>query len=170
MVTMFFDFEVVPQFAEEAKYPLKKMWKPMVAAILFVVLFDSAIALAESGMGQFNTIINTNMLGAQLSVRAYGSWLQYAIALANVAALSGCLVGYWMGGYRILLAMGRAGGLPKIFAKVNKNKVPSTANFMILGIVVMFILLSGTSWLASLFTLMAIEVGITYTGVSLSFS
>lgn len=169
MVTMFFGFEVVPQFAEEAKYPLKKMWKPMVAAILFVVLFDSAITLAESGMGQFNTIINTNMLGAQLALGAYGSWLQYAIALANVAALSGCLVGFWMGGSRILLAMGRAGGLPKIFAKVNKNKVPSTANFMILGIVVMFILLSGTSWLASLFTLMAVGVGITYTGVSLSF-
>ena len=40
---------------------------------------------------------------------------------------------------------------------------------MLLGIVVMFILLSGTSWLASLFTLMAVGVGITYTGVSLSF-
>ena len=169
MVTMFFGFEVIPQFAEEANYPIQKTWKPMIGAILFVVFFDCAITLAESGMGSFATITATPMLGASLALNAYGSWLQYAIALANVAALSGCLVGFWMGGSRILLAMGRAGGLPKIFAKVNKNKVPSTANFVILAIVVMFILLTGSAWLASLFTLMAVGVGITYTGVSLSF-
>ncbi|HXZ23733.1 MAG TPA: APC family permease [Methanomassiliicoccales archaeon] len=169
MVTMFFGFEVVPQFAEEAKYPVNKHWRPMVGAILFVILFDSAITLAESGMGSFNTVINTPMLGAQLALNNYGPWLQYSIALANIAALSGCLVGFWMGGSRILLAMGRSGGLPRMFAKVNKNKVPSTANYVIFGIVIMFILLTGQSWLASLFTLMAVGVGITYTGVSLSF-
>jgi amino acid transporter len=169
MTTMFFGFEVIPQFAEEANYPAKKHWKLMVGAIVFVMAFDGAITLSESGMLPFDTAILTPMLGAEIASVAYGPWLQYIIVFANVAALCGCLVGFWMGGSRMLLAMGRSGALPSIFAKVNKNKVPSTANVFILGVVLMFILLSGSAWLSSLFTLMAVGVGVTYTGVSLAF-
>jgi amino acid transporter len=39
----------------------------------------------------------------------------------------------------------------------------------IYGVVIFFILMSGSAWLASLFTLMAVGVGLTYTGVSLSY-
>ncbi|NLK26206.1 MAG: APC family permease [Euryarchaeota archaeon] len=169
MVTMFFGFEVIPQFAEEANYPANKQWKLMVGAILFVMAFDGAITLAESGMLPFETAIATPMLGAEIANMAYGPWLKYIIVFANLAAICGCLVGFWMGGSRLLLAMGRSGALPSAFAKVNKNNVPSTANVFILGVVLMFILLSGSSWLASLFTLMAVGVGMTYTGVSLAF-
>ncbi len=169
MTTMFFGFEVIPQFAEEANYPAKNHWKLMVGAILFVMAFDGAITLSESGMLPFDTAIMTPMLGAEIANATYGSWLQFIIVFANVAALCGCLVGFWMGGSRMLLAMGRSGALPSVFAKVNKNKVPSTANVFILGVVLMFILLSGSAWLASLFTLMAVGVGVTYTGVSLAF-
>ncbi|MFA5312123.1 MAG: APC family permease, partial [Methanomassiliicoccales archaeon] len=136
---------------------------------LFVMLFDGCITLAESGMLPFDSAVGTSMLGAELAKGAYGSWLQYAIVIANVAALCACLVGFWMGGSRMLLAMGRDGGLPKIFAKVNKHQVPKTANIFIFGVVIMFILLSGTAWLASLFTLMAVGVGMTYLAVSVSF-
>jgi amino acid transporter len=169
MVTMFFGFEVIPQMAEETNYPAKKQWKLMVGAIAFVMLFDGAITLSESGMLPFDQAINTPMLGAELALGAYGSWLQYAIVIANFAALSACLVGFWMGGSRILYAMGKSGALPQIFARTNKNMVPSVANVFVYGVVLMFILLSGSAWLASLFTLMAVGVGITYLGVSSSF-
>lgn len=169
MVTMFFGFEVIPQFAEEAKYPAKNHWKLMVGAILFVMAFDGSITLAESGMLPFNDAVNTSMLGAELAKATYGSWLQYAIVIANFSALCCCLVGFWMGGSRLLYAMGNSGALPSWFAKLNKNKVPATANIFIYVIVLMFILLSGTSWLASLFTLMAVGVGLTYSAVSLAF-
>jgi len=168
MVTMLFGFEVIPQFAEEANYPAKKHWKLMTGAILFAVLFYGVICLAEAGMGPFAGIIGTPMLGAQLALDNYGSWLMYLIALANVAALLTCLIGFWMGGSRMLLAMGRDKILPRTFASINKKGVPKTANLVILIIVLMFILLSGTAWLASLFTLMAIGVGITYSAVALA--
>lgn len=169
MVTMFFGFEVIPQMAEETNYPAKKHWKLMVGAIAFVMLFDGAITLSESGMVPFDVAINTPMLGAEMALGAYGPWLQYAIVIANFAALSACLVGFWMGGSRVLYAMGKSGALPRIFARTNKNQVPSVANWFVYGVVLMFILLSGTAWLASLFTLMAVGVGLTYLGVSASF-
>jgi APA family basic amino acid/polyamine antiporter len=168
MVTMFFGFEVIPQFAEEANYPARKHWKLMTGAIVFAMAFYGIICLAEAGMGPFSGIIDTPMLGAQLAADNYGSWLMYLIALANVAALATCLIGFWMGGSRMLLAMGRDKILPKTFASINKHGVPKTANLVILIIVLMFILLSGTAWLASLFTLMAVGVGITYSVVALA--
>jgi basic amino acid/polyamine antiporter, APA family len=169
MVTMFFGFEVIPQFAEEAKYPAKKQWKLMLGGILFVMLFDGCITLAESGMVPYDIAINTNMLGAELAKDAYGAWLQYSIIFANFAALCCCLVGFWMGSTRLLFSMGREGALPATFSKLNRNSVPKTANLFIYLIVLLFILLSGTAWISSLFTLMAIGVGVTYAGVSLSF-
>jgi len=165
MVTMFFGFEVIPQFAEESKYPLKKMWKIITAAILFAATFYGIICLAEAGMGPFAEIIETPMLGAQLALDNYGSWLMYLIALANVAALLTCLIGFWMGSSRLLMAMGRQGVLPRTFASLNKNGVPKTANLVILLVVMVLILMTGTKWLTSLFTLIAAGVGITYTFV-----
>jgi len=169
MVTMFFGFEVIPQFAEESKYPLKKMWKIITAAILFAATFYGIICLAEAGMGPFAEIIETPMLGAQLALDNYGSWLMYLIALANVAALLTCLIGFWMGSSRLLMAMGRQGVLPRTFASLNKNGVPKTANLVILLVVMVLILMTGTKWLTSLFTLIAAGVGITYTFVVLAF-
>jgi len=169
MVTMFFGFEVIPQFAEESKYPLRKMWKIITAAILFAAAFYGIICLAEGGMGAFDTIINTPMLGAQLALDNYGSWLMYLIAIANVAALATCLIGFWMGSSRLLMAMGRQNVLPRTFASLNRNGVPKTANLAILLVVMVLILMTGTQWLTSLFTLIAAGVGITYTMVVLSF-
>jgi len=169
MVTMFFGFEVIPQFAEESKYPLKKMWKLITASIAFAAVFYGLICLAEGGLGPIGDIIVTPMLGATLANELYGGWLMYLIALANVAALATCLIGFWMGSSRLLLAMGRNGVLPRTFSSLNKNNVPKTANLVILLVVLVLILMSGTSWLTSLFTLIAAGVGITYTGVVLSF-
>ncbi len=169
MVTMFFGFEVIPQFAEESKYPLKKMWKLITASILFAAAFYGIICLAEGGMGVFGDIIETPMLGAQLALDNYGSWLMYLIALANVAALATCLIGFWMGSSRLLMAMGRQNVLPRSFASLNKNGVPKTANLVILLVVLVLILMTGTEWLTSLFTLIAAGVGITYTVVVLAF-
>jgi len=169
MVTMFFGFEVIPQFAEEANYPAKKHWKLMTGAIVFAMAFYGIICLAEAGMGPFAEIIETPMLGAQLALDNYGSWLMYLIALANVAALLTCLIGFWMGSSRLLMAMGRQGVLPRTFASLNKNGVPKTANLVILLVVMVLILMTGTKWLTSLFTLIAAGVGITYTFVVLAF-
>jgi len=169
MVTMFFGFEVIPQFAEESKYPVKKHWRLITVALIFSVGFYGLICIGEAGMGPLDTLVNTPMLGAELALHAYGPWLQYTIAIGNIAALVGCLIGFWLAGSRLMLSMGREGILPKSFTKLNKNHVPSTTNFVILLIVLMFILLSGTSWISSLFSLMALGVGVAYTSVSISY-
>jgi len=170
MVTMFFGFEIIPQFAEEAAYPVEKHWRLLVGSVLFCIAFYGGLCLVNSAMLPFDEIVNnTPMVSATIAEMLYGSWAKYAIALANFCALATCLNGFWLAASRLLYSMGKARILPSVFDRINKHHVPSTANWSILAVTLFFIALAGTEWLAYLFTLMAIGVGITYTMSSLSF-
>jgi APA family basic amino acid/polyamine antiporter len=169
MVTMFFGFEIIPQFAEESQYPVNKHWKLLTGSIVFCIFFYGIICLAEAGMGPLEGLVDTSMLGASLGLDLYGGWLQYLIAFANVAALLTCLIGFWLAGSRLMYAMGQEDVFPSFFYHLNKHGVPDRANWIVLFIVLLFVLMSGTSWLSALFTLMAIGVGVTYTFASAAF-
>jgi amino acid transporter len=182
LVTMFFGFELIPQFASEAEYPRNKYWKLMVGGIAFVIVFDSLICLAESGMDSLDPSMTTfeyisslyesnGMVSAVFAEAYVGSWLKWAIAIANFCCMGCCLIGFWMGAARILYSMGKSGSLPSFFAKTNKHGMPSTGNyFMLLMVFILTVIaLSGDSWINATFSLMALGVGFTYLGVSLSY-
>ena len=65
--------------------------------------------------------------------------------------------------------MGKSRILPRWFSGLNDADVPSHSNLAILVIVFVFIAISGTRWLESLFTLMAIGVSICYLLSCMSF-
>ncbi len=182
LVTMFFGFELIPQFASEAEYPRNKYWKLMVGGIFFVILFDSLICLAESGMGSIDPHMTTfeyisglyesnGMVSAVFAEAYVGEWLKWAIAIANFCCMGCCLIGFWMGAARILYSMGKSGSLPSFFAKTNKHGMPSAGNyFMLLMVFILTVIaVSGDSWINATFSLMALGVGFTYLGVSMSF-
>ncbi|WP_400207034.1 APC family permease [Candidatus Methanomassiliicoccus intestinalis] len=182
LVTMFFGFELIPQFASEADYPPNKYWKLMAGGIIFVIIFDSIICLAEIGMTSLDPSMSTyeyisslygsnGMVSAIFAAAYVGDWLKWLIVAANFAAMGCCLIGFWMGATRILHAMGSAGSLPAMFSRTNKQGMPSVGNYFVL--IMVFILtmiaLSGPAWINATFSLMAMGVGFTYLGVSLSY-
>jgi amino acid transporter len=169
MVTMYFGFELIPQFAEESKYPVKKLWVPLVGSIIFCILFYSGLCIVNSGMMPFDGLKDMEMTSATLLKTHFGVGAQYAMAIATLLACLTCLNGFWLGSARLMYSMGKARILPRWFSGLNKFDVPSHSNFAILFIVIIFIGLSGTRWLESLFTLMAIGVSICYLLSSLSF-
>jgi len=182
LVTMFFGFELIPQFAAESDYPPNKYWKLMFGGIVFVILFDALICFAEMGMPSIDPAMSTfeyisslysdNGMVSALFAEAYvGDWLKFAIVAANFCCMGCCLIGFWMGAARILQAMGLTGALPTVFGKVNKAGMPTTGNYFVLGMVFVLtmIALSGPAWINATFSLMALGVGFTYFGVSLAF-
>ena len=58
-----------------------------------------------------------------------------------------------------------------MFSKANKHGMPSTGNYFVLAMVFILtmIALSGPAWINATFSLMALGVGFTYLGVSLSY-
>jgi len=162
MVTMYFGFELVPQFAEESKYPVKKLWIPLVGSIIFCILFYSGLCIVNAGMLPFNELAEMEMTSATLLKTHFGVGAQYAMAIATLLACFTCLNGFWLGSTRLMYSMGKSRILPRWFSGLNQFDVPNHANLAILLIVFVFIAISGTRWLEYLFTLMAIGVSICY--------
>jgi amino acid transporter len=169
MVTMYFGFELVPQFAEESKYPVKKLWIPLIGSILFCIVFYAGLCIVNSGMLPFSELVDMEMTSATLLKIHFGVGAQYAMAIATLFACFTCLNGFWLGSVRLMYSMGKSRILPRWFDGLNEYDVPSKANLAILLIVFVFIVISGTRWLESLFTLMAIGVAICYIVSCLSF-
>lgn len=182
LVTMFFGFELIPQFAGETDYPMKKYWKLMIGGIVFVIAFDAMICLAEigmmspdPGMSSFEYISSlyaeNGMVSAFLAKIYVSPWLHYLVVLANFCAMGCCLIGFWMGASRILHSMGSSGSLPRTFSKANKHGMPSVGNYFVLMMVFILVMiaLSGPAWINATFSLMALGVGFTYFGVSMAF-
>jgi len=169
MVTMYFGFELIPQFAEESKYPVKKLWVPLVGSIIFCILFYSGLCIVNAGMMPFDGLKDMEMTSATLLKTHFGVGAQYAMAIATLLACLTCLNGFWLGSIRLMYSMGKARILPRWFSGLNESDVPSHSNLAILIIVFVFIAISGTRWLESLFTLMAIGVSICYLLSSMSF-
>jgi len=182
LVTMFFGFELIPQFAGEADYPPNRYWKLMFGGIIFVIVFDALICFAEIGMTSPDPSMSTyeyisslydsnGMVSAILAGEYVGDWLKWIIVIANFCCMGCCLIGFWMGAARILHAMGSAGSLPAMFGRANRHGMPSVGNYFVLIMVLILtmIALSGPAWINATFSLMALGVGFTYLGVSLSY-
>ncbi len=182
LVTMFFGFELIPQFASESSYPNSKVWKLMVGGIMFVIAFDSLLCLAESGMISLDpTMTNfeyisslyeqNGMVSATFAEAYVGDWLKIAICIANFCCMGCCMVGFWMGTAHTLCNMGKGGSIPLFFGKENKHGMPTIGNyFMLMACIVLTVIaVSSDTWLNACFSLMALGIGFTYLGAALAF-
>jgi APA family basic amino acid/polyamine antiporter len=173
MITMYFGFELIPQFAEECDYPHAKHWKVMVWSVVAAMALYTTISLVETAMAPLDELLAMpNFIAGVLSEQLYGLWLEYLVVFANIATLIGCIIGFWLGASRVLFAMGREGIMPQIFYKVNKHHQPYIGNIVILLVTLFFIIycyLAGTNWVVALYTLMAIGVAIAYASTSAAY-
>lgn len=169
MITMFFGFELVPQFVQECNYPARSFWKIILGSLAFCIVFYSILPLVDSGMLPWSQLQNTEMVDATIGGQLFGRWFEYMVAGVALLAILTTLNGFWLASARILYSMGKARILPAWFDNLNKKDVPSHATWVILGICVFFMVASGTNWLAALLALMATGLGIAYTASAVAF-
>lgn len=169
MITMYFGFELVPQFVQECNYPARSFWKIILGSLAFTIVFYSILPLVDSGMLPWSELQNTEMVDATIGGQLFGRWFQYMVAGVALLTIITTLTGFWLASARILFSMGQARILPAWFDKLNKSETPGNASVVILAICIFFMVASGTNWLAALLALMATGLGIAYTGSSLAF-
>jgi APA family basic amino acid/polyamine antiporter len=171
MVTMYFGFELIPQFAEECDYPHKKHWKVMMFSVVAAMLIYVSISLIETAVRPMSALLDpagpyVNFVGAIEARQIYGNWLAYPVVFASIATLIGCVIGFWLGASRVMYSMGREGVMPFMYTKTNKHHQPYVSNITIAGITIfltIYCYAAGTNWTFALYTLMAIGVAIAYT-------
>ena len=169
MVTMYFGFELVPQFVQECNYPARKFWKIIVGSLLICTVFYSILPIVDSGMEPWDKITGYLMVDATIAGQTFGRWFQYVIMIAALLAILTTLNGFWLASSRILYSMGKARILPRWFDHLNGKKVPSHAALVILFVCVFFMVASGTNWLPALLALMSVGLGLAYLASSLAF-
>jgi len=169
MITMYFGFELVPQFVQECNYPARSFWKIILGSLAFTIVFYSILPLVDSGMLPWSELQNTEMVDATIGGQLFGRWFQYMVAGVALLTIITTLTGFWLASARILFSMGQARILPAWFDRLNKSQTPGNASVVILGICIFFMVASGTNWLPALLALMATGLGIAYTGSSLAF-
>lgn len=93
-------------------------------------------------------------------------WVFWPIVVGLISCLLGMgasLLGFWMSTVRMLYSMANKNFLPKIFAKVNKNKQPLLPNIFLLILSFIFIVLQNSSdFMSAFFNLMSFGCACAY--------
>jgi len=174
MVTMYFGFEVVAHMSEEAKYPSKKMWIPVIGSVVTAGLVYIITLTAMAGAAPLDYLINTVNVPAGIIYSIHGDipWAHIGwigIVLGGLACALTCVDGFWLALSRLFYALGEANLFPLFFRKLNRHRVPGIANIVVFLGLIPLIVFSGTAWIATLFLIMGITIALVYCGATLSF-
>jgi APA family basic amino acid/polyamine antiporter len=174
MVTMYFGFEIVANMSEEANYPAKRTWIPVIGAIAIAGLVYVFTLFAMAGVAPLSYLINTPEVPGQIvflteghSVLGYIGWT--GIVLGGIACALTTVDGFWLALSRLWYALGRSNMFPKQIGQLNRYQVPGIATVLIFIGLVPLIVFSTTLWIALLFVLMGITIAVVYVGTTLSF-
>lgn len=174
MVTMYFGFEVVAHMSEEANYPSKKMFIPVLGSILTAGTVYIITLTAMAGSAPLDWLVNTYNMPAEIIYLVNGNttWAVigwWGIVLGGMACALTCVDGFWLALSRLFYSLGQANLFPKFFEKLNSHRVPGIASFVVFIGLIPLIVFSGTSWIATLFVIMGITIAVVYVGACLSF-
>lgn len=135
----------IATLGEEVREPRKTIPKAVVTTISVTMVIYVLVAAAGVGvLGATGMAIMTAETGAPLEVAAgslIGAPGRIILALGAVTAMVGVLLNLILGLSRVLLAMGRRGDMPEIFARISRN-TPLPA-VLTMGAVVFAIVLVG---------------------------
>jgi APA family basic amino acid/polyamine antiporter len=150
----------VATLGEEVKDPRKTIPKAVGLTLFATVVIYAAVGGVSVGsVGPVAFYQATIEAAAPLEVigREFGvPGLPSVMAIGAVTAMAGVLLNLILGLSRVLLAMGRRGDAPGLFASIGKNQVPAAATIAI-GIFVAALALIGsvrTTWSFSAFTVL----------------
>lgn len=139
-------WSAIPNMASEFKNPAKDVPRSMILSLVTCGLLFGGIVLVMNGLLPYSVLgdLDAPVADAFATVHVVGGLI---IAFGGVFAAVSTLNGLMMAGSRMTYTMGVQGGLPKIFAKTNKEGVPVVALAVSTAIMV---LLSGSATLTFL--------------------
>jgi APA family basic amino acid/polyamine antiporter len=121
----------IATLGEEVREPAKTIPRAILltlivsAGIYFVVAF---VAIGAFGAGRLADAARESAAPLEAAARAFdGPWIAEIVAVGAVTAMLGVLLNLILGLSRVLLAMGRRGDVPRVFARVDGRGSPVAA-------------------------------------------
>ncbi len=156
-------FEFTPTMIEETNFPVKNMWKVILAALFVPALLYGLVVIAIGGMAPWNELAGMNMPEPELI-----QMLSLPMIFAYLALLSGSLhglttfMGFWTSSARVLYGSAQLHMLPPTFSKVNKYGQPYWCNLAVLLFSVFFCIFSASNWVQYIYAVSCIAAGLVY--------
>lgn len=130
----------IATLGEEVKDPRRSIPIAVVATVLICIVVYAAVAAVSVGTVGAAAFADLSKGGATLEAIAERSglpaWVGWAVTLAAVTAMLGVILNLLLGLSRVVLAMGRRGHLPKLFARIDAaGKTPGPAVVLVAAIV-----------------------------------
>lgn len=159
----FIGFEMTPTLVEETNFPIAKIWKVILSALLIPALLYAFVVLAMAGMAPWEEIAAMGMPEPEIVAR-----FKMPMILGYLAIISGLmhafttLMGFWTSSARVLYGASELRQLPKALGKLNKHGQPVLANTIVLFFSVFFCLFSGDDWVQYIYAISCIAAGLVY--------
>ncbi|MFI4861730.1 MAG: APC family permease [Phycisphaerales bacterium JB063] len=164
MFVAFTGYGRIATLGEEVREPRRviprAIWATLAVSSLLYLGIGVVIVLT---MGALDTAVSADGLAFAMYVFGAAHWLICLVAIAAITAMLGVLLNLILGLSRVVLAMGRRGDMPRVFAKVNASgTTPVPAVLLVAGIIAGLTLVGDVkaTWSFAAFTVL-IYYGIT---------
>lgn len=159
----FIGFEMTPTLVEEMNFPVKNVWKVVMAALFVPAVLYFIVVIAIGGMAPWQEIMAMIMPEPEI-VRNVG----LPVLIGTLAIISGLLhafttlMGFWTSSARVIYGAAQLNQLPKQLMKLNGYGQPANANFVVLVFSIFFCLFTGDNWVQYIYAVSCVAAGLVY--------
>lgn len=159
----FIGFEMTPTMIEETTFPVKNMWKVILAALFIPAILYAIVVIAIGGMAPWNELAEMQMPEPEL-IRALRLPMIFAWGALIAGSLHGftTFMGFWTSSARVLYGSAQLNMLPPAFMKLNKYGQPYISNIVVLLFSVFFCFFSASNWVQYIYAVSCIAAGLVY--------
>lgn len=156
-------FEMTPTMIEETTFPVKNMWKVILAALFIPAIMYAIVVIAIGGMAPWTELAEMSMPEPEL-IRSLGLPMIFAWGALIAGSLHGftTFMGFWTSSARVLYGAAQLNMLPTPFKKLNKYGQPHVSNFVVLLFSVFFCVFSASNWVQYIYAVSCIAAGLVY--------
>lgn len=148
---------------EETTFPVKNMWKVILAALFIPAIMYAVVVIAIGGMAPWTELAEMSMPEPEL-IRSLGLPMIFAWGALIAGSLHGftTFMGFWTSSARVLYGAAQLNMLPAPFKKLNKYGQPYVSNFVVLLFSVFFCIFSASNWVQYIYAVSCIAAGLVY--------
>ena len=156
-------FEMTPTMIEETTFPVKNMWKVILAALFIPAIMYAIVVIAIGGMAPWTELAEMSMPEPEL-IRSLGLPMIFAWGALIAGSLHGftTFMGFWTSSARVLYGAAQLNMLSTPFKKLNKYGQPYVSNFVVLLFSVFFCVFSASNWVQYIYAVSCIAAGLVY--------
>ena len=169
LIMKFVGFDLIPQLAEEANFPTKKLWKTFVISLGLTLLVYGLAVFGVGGIVTSEWVMETDIVDPRVADIIGMHWLGMAIVIMGTITCITTLSGFWLSASRTIYGAARQRQLTSSLVSINKYGQPWKANLAVGALSIYFTVFAPESWINYIYSIYGVTAGLVYFMVAVSF-